>query len=497
VRWLRSLSLRTRLVISTVALLAIVLVSLGLLVNAILASRLHSDLRQRLVERAGFAAVLSERGLTGQQLADSLTGQGITGSVIASDGETFVGRDQPRPSPPGDHSGRPPTRPSTPATVAPTITQSGDEVSATVNLAGSRLLLTTSSGDIERTLSLLKTTELAAGAAFLLIAGLLSLAVVRGALGPLHKMGALADRIRGGDRGLRLRPARPQTDIGRTAAAIDAMLDSLEAAEADAQSAEVRMRQFLADASHDLRTPLAVMSAAAEELLRTDPARSDRERLLVELIREGRRAGRLVDDLVLMARLDDADPSSALLTDDVELVALVASNVEHARLVMRDRVIELDRPATEVWVRGDGDRIKRAITNLLDNARNATAAGGRIRVTVHPAPGTSAALIEVRDDGPGLPPGEHERVFDRFVRLGERRGAADGTGEGAGLGLPIARAIARAHGGDLISVPARTGAHFALTLPAFGGIPSPAVGGPPKAVDGRREGSATEVLSGA
>jgi signal transduction histidine kinase len=478
-RWLRSLSLRTRLVISTVALLAIVLVSLGLLVNAILAARLHSDLRQRLVERAGFATVLSERGLTGQQLADSLTGQGITGSVIASDGETFVGRDQPRPSPPGDRSGRPPGRPSAPATVAPTITQQGDEVSATVSLAGSRLLLTTSSGDIERTLSLLRTTEVAAGAAFLLVAGLVSLAVVRGALHPLHKVGALADRVRGGDRGLRLRPARPQTDIGRTAAAIDAMLDSLEAAEADAQSAEVRMRQFLADASHDLRTPLAVMSAAAEDLLRTDPDRSDRERLLVELIREGRRAGRLVDDLVLMARLDDADPSSALLRDDVELTALIASSVEHARLVMRDRVIELDRPVTDLWISGDSDRIKRAVTNLLDNARDATPPGGRIRVSVVAAPGAASALVEVRDDGPGLPVGEHERVFDRFVRLGERRGAGDGSG----LGLPIARAIARAHGGDLVSRAAHRGAHFALTLPAFGGFPSPAVVGPPKAGD--------------
>ena len=140
----------------------------------------------------------------------------------------------------------------------------------------------------------------------------MSFAVVRGALAPLRRMSALADRIRAGDRGLRLRPARPETDLGRTATAIDAMLDSLEAAESDAQSAELRMRQFLADASHDLRTPLAVMSAAAEELLRADPGRAERERRLVELIREGRRAGRLVDDLLLMARLDDADPSSAL-----------------------------------------------------------------------------------------------------------------------------------------------------------------------------------------
>ncbi len=344
-----------------------------------------------------------------------------------------------------------------------TITEQGEQLFARVDIGSSDLLLTTSQADIEHTLSVLKTIELIAGAAFLFIAGLLSFMVVRGALSPLRKMSALADRIRAGDRGLRLRPSRPETDLGRTATALDAMLDSLEAAESDAQSAELRMRQFLADASHDLRTPLAVMSAGAEELLRTDPSRPERERRLVELVREGRRAGRLVDDLLLMARLDDADPSSALMHHPVDLADLVTSVVGQARLVQRDRSISLSTGDGPLLVNADADRLIRVLTNLLDNARDATAIGGHIWVQVEAA--DDGCIVDVRDDGRGIPVADQERIFDRFVRLDQaRRGAGDGR-SGAGLGLPIARAIARAHGGELTSQPAARGAHFQLRLP--------------------------------
>jgi two-component system, OmpR family, sensor kinase len=468
-------SLRGRLVAATVALLFVVLVSLGVLVNTILSERLHSDLRQSLSTRAKFASVLSARGLTGQQLADALTGQGITTSVQV-DGSTFIGRDQPRPNGQngpggpgtGNRGGPANQNASLAAAGSPvTITQQGDQLFARVDVGSSDLLLTTSQGDIEHTLSVLKTTELAAGAAFLLIAGVVSFMVVRGALGPLRKMSALADRIRAGDRGLRLRPSRPETDLGRTATALDAMLDSLEAAEADAQSAELRMRQFLADASHDLRTPLAVMSAAAEQLLRSDPGRVERERRLVELIREGRRAGRLVDDLLLMARLDEADPSAALLREQVDVTELVSSAVARARFVIRERTIELHVEADPVIVLADADRLTRVVTNLLDNARDATTPGGHIWVQV--AAVGSWCVVDVRDDGAGIPADAHDRVFDRFVRLdsGRRRDAPDPSDgrSGAGLGLPIARAIARGHGGELTSWPAPTGAHLRLELP--------------------------------
>jgi two-component system OmpR family sensor kinase len=453
-------SLRRRIVVSTLLLLLTVLVSLGVLVDVILSNRLHADLRQRLTERAKYASVLAGRGLTGQQLADDLTGQGITGSV-QSGGQTYIGRDQPPGGPPGRGNGGPggANRPgTTTATATVTMSRHGAQLFAQVQLASSSLLLTTSEAEIDHTMSVLRTVELAAGAVTLLVAGALSFTVVGGALAPLRKMTALADRIRAGDRGRRLRPRHPNTDLGRTATALDAMLDSLEDAESDAQSAELRMRQFLADASHDLRTPLAVMSAGAEQLLRSDPGRVERERLLVELIREGRRAGRLVDDLLLMARLDDPDPSSALMRSEVDLVELLGAAVRRVRPLIRDRQIDFKAPAGGgLVVAADADRLTRVVMNLLDNARDATSAGGRISVVASGERGQ--AVIDVRDDGPGVPTGQHERIFDRFVRLDETRRRG-----GTGLGLPIARAIARAHGGELRSLSASVGAHFRLEL---------------------------------
>lgn len=452
-------SLRRRLVVSTVALLFTVLVSLGVLVDVILSNRLHSDLRQRLSERAKYATVLAGRGLVGQQLADDLTGQGITGSV-QSGGQTYVGRDQP-PNRPG---GGPPNRPGPDGGVAQasaatvTMSRHGAQLFAQVDLGSSSLLLTTSEDDIDHTMGVLRTTELAAGAATLLVAGGLSFSLVGNAIAPLRRMTELADRIRAGDRGRRLRPSRPDTDLGRTAIALDAMLDSLESAETEAQSAETRMRRFLADASHDLRTPLAVMSAGAEQLLRSDPGRVERERRLVELIREGRRAGRLVDDLLLMARLDDPEPSSALLRERIDLTELVEGVLERVRPVMRERTVQLTGPAEPLIVNGDADRLTRVVTNLLDNARDATAPGGQVWITLSAM--DARAEIDVRDDGPGIPAGEHDRVFDRFVRLEDA-----GRRSGSGLGLPIARAIARAHDGELRSVPAATGAWMRLELP--------------------------------
>jgi signal transduction histidine kinase len=445
-------------VLSTVALLCTVLISLGVVVDVILSDRLHSDLRSRLTERARYAAVLAARGLTGQQLADDLTGQGITGSVRIS-GQVYFGREQP--PPPGSPAFRARPGSGTPVVATPTVTMSkhGSQLFAQVDLGDSSLLLTTSEADIDHTLGVLRTTELAAGAATLLVAALLSFTVVGRALSPLRRMAALADRIRGGDRGGRLRPRNPNTDLGRTAAALDAMLDSLEDAEAEAQSAEHRMRRFLADASHDLRTPLAVMSAGAEQLLRNEHGRTERERLLVELIREGRRAGRLVDDLLLMARLDDPDPSSALLRTQVDLVALVESAVERVRPVMPGRIVELEVDGAHVVVLGDADRLTRVLTNLLDNARDATGPGSVIGVSVQAA-GGSRVWVDVRDDGPGVPAADHERIFDRFVRLDDTRRRG-----GNGLGLPLARAIARGHDGELISLPAERGAHFRLELP--------------------------------
>ena len=227
------------------------------------------------------------------------------------------------------------------------------------------------------------------------------------------------------------------------------MLDALEAS-------ELRMRAFLADASHDLRTPVAGVIATADALLRDDPDRAERERRLVAMVREARRAGRLVDDLLLMARLDGADPAAALRRQPVDLAVLAEEVAATQQLLGADVRAETE-PAP---VEGDPEQLTRVLTNLADNGRRA---GGRVLIAVRREGGQ--AVVEVTDDGPGVPPAERDRVFERFVRL------EAGPGRN-GLGLPIALAVARAHGGDLTCEDAPVGARFVLRMPAEETVPA-------------------------
>jgi two-component system, OmpR family, sensor kinase len=444
----RTPSLRLRVVLAVLGLLTVALVGLGLLVNAVLAARLHADLRDRLTERAGFAQLLASRGYTDQELADRLTGQGIT-AVVRDGGAEVYGRSFPdRGRPPGP---RPP-RPSVDTSHVRIGTVDG-VLTAELPLIRGTLTLSASEAEIDHTLAQLRTVELAAGAGMVVLTGLLLTRVVSSALAPLGRMTTLAGRIAAGNRGERLQPDTPGTDLGRTAVAFDGMLDALEAS-------ELRMRAFLADASHDLRTPIAGVIATADALLRDDPDRAERERRLVAMVREARRAGRLVDDLLLMTRLDGADPAAALRRQPVDLAALAEDVAATQRLLGAD-VHAATEPAS---VEGDPEQLTRVLTNLADNARRA---GRQVRITVRREGGQ--AVAEVIDDGPGVPPADRDRVFERFVRL------EAGPGRN-GLGLPIARAVARAHGGELTCEDAPAGARFVLRMPAEEMVPAGNIG---------------------
>jgi len=445
----RTPSLRLRVVLAVLGLLTVALVGLGLLVNAVLAARLHADLRDRLTERAGFAQLLAGRGYTDQDLADRLTGQGIT-AVVRDGGSSVYGRYVPFPRG-GPPAGRP-NRPDVDTSGVRVTTQDG-VLTATLPLARGTLTLSADDGEIRHTLAQLRTVELVAGAGVLVVTGLLLTRVVSNALAPLGRMTTLAGRIAAGNRGERLRPDTPGTDLGRTAVAFDGMLDALEAS-------ELRMRAFLADASHDLRTPIAGVIATADALLRDDPDRAERERRLVAMVREARRAGRLVDDLLLMTRLDGTDPAAALRRQPVDLAALAEEVAATQRLLGAD-VRALTEPAR---VEGDPEQLTRVLTNLADNGRRA---GRRVLITVRPEGGH--AVAEVTDDGPGVPRADRDRVFERFVRL------EAGPGRN-GLGLPIARAVARAHGGDLTCEDAPAGARFVLRVPAEEKVPAGNIG---------------------
>lgn len=443
---LRTPSLRVRVVLAVLGVVAVALVGLGLLVNAVLAARLHADLRDRLTERAGFAQLLAGRGYTDQDLADRLTGQGIT-AVVQDGGSAVYGRNFPPPAGAGRPGPRPP-RPAVDASSVRVSTGAGGVLSATLPLTRGSLTLSTDDGEIVHTLAQLRTVEWIAGAGILAVSGLLLTRVVSGALAPLSRVAAVAGRIAAGSRGERLRPTRPGTDLGRTAVALDGMLDALEAS-------ELRMRGFLADASHDLRTPVAGMLAASESLLRDDPDRPERERRLVAMVREARRAGRLVDDLLLMARLDGAaDPGAELRRQPVDLAVLAGEVAAAQRLLGADVLVEAGGPAV---VSGDREQLARVLTNLADNARRA---GPRVRIAVRSGP--AGVAVEVTDNGPGVRPADRNRIFDRFVRLE----AGPPSPARHGLGLPIARAVARAHGGDLTCEDAYAGARFVLRVPA-------------------------------
>ena len=440
---MRTPSLRVRVVLAVLGVMTVAMVGLGLLVNAVLGARLHADLRDRLTERAGFAQLLAGRGYGDQELADRLTGQGIT-AVVQDGGSAVYGRYFP---PPG--AGRPGPRPPRPAVDTSSVqvsTGAGGVLTATLPLARGTLTLSADDGEIGHTLGQLRTVEWVAGAGILALSGLLLTRVVSGALAPLSRVAGVAGRIAAGNRGERLRPTRPGTELGRTAVALDGMLDALEAS-------EVRMRGFLADASHDLRTPVAGVIAAADSLLRDDPDRAERERRLVAMVREARRAGRLVDDLLLMARLDGfggTDPQRELRRQPVDLAVLAEEVAAAQRLLGADVQARTDGPAP---VAGDPEQLTRVLTNLADNARREAA---HVRLDVRRWDGQ--VTVEVTDDGPGIPPAERDRVFERFVRL------EAGPGRN-GLGLPIARAVARAHRGDLTCENAPAGARFVLRIP--------------------------------
>jgi two-component system, OmpR family, sensor kinase len=234
--------------------------------------------------------------------------------------------------------------------------------------------------------------------------------VVRLALSPLDDMTRLARGVAGGRRGERLWPDAADTELGRTAAAFDDMLDALEGAEQRALASEAGMRRFVADAAHELRTPIAGIAAAAEAALQNPNGDHEtRQRLLVVLGREAHHAGRLIDDLLDLARIDTG---LTLHPDVTDIRHVVVEQVERAQLLHPDLVLRVEGPSTTAPV--DAARIGQVVANLLNNACAVTPAGGTVRVVVSRPPG--AVSLAVHDAGPGVPAADRERIFDRLVR---------------------------------------------------------------------------------
>lgn len=458
---LRTRSLRTRVTVVVLVFVAAMLLVLGVATDVALRARLEGELRARLTDRASFATFLVGRVADDADLVNQLEGDGISVSLTTASGEV-VAKGPLRP----DGTASAPARPGPAGQKGPAggpaapVTRTGEVLQVSETLAdGSTITLLADAGDVRRTLDQVRTTLLVAGIGLLALAAVTLGPVIGRALRPLDQMTATARSITAGDRGRRLRPDRPGTELGRTATAFDAMLDEVEGAETTALAAERRLRTFLSDAAHELRTPLTGVQAAAERLLRGDGDRARTEELSVTVIREARRAGRLVDDMLTMARID---AGLELDRTPQDLGALAARAAATAQLRHPGAIVVVQSPEP-VTAAVDADRIVQVLSNLCDNAVNAGARTVRIDVARTADRSSVEASVDIVDDGPGVPEAERERVFQRLVRLDPARSGAGGSG----LGLPIARGIAEAHGGRLeLVAPDGPGARVRLTLPA-------------------------------
>ncbi|WP_283133894.1 sensor histidine kinase [Rhizohabitans arisaemae] len=294
----------------------------------------------------------------------------------------------------------------------------------------------------------------------LVAVGLLALRFVRRSLRPLNRIAETAAAIGSGDLTRRVDVTRPRTEVGRLGLALNAMLGQIESAFRKRESSEERLRRFLADASHELRTPVATIRGYAELFRRGAAHRpDDLAKVMSRIESEAERMGSLVDEMLLLTRLDEGRP---LESEPVDLAALAADAVADARAVAPGRRFALDCPEP-VEVYGDEARLRQVFGNLLSNVIRHTPEGTPARLRLTESAGM--AVLEVADEGPGLTPEERVRVFERFYRTD--RGRSRGRG-GSGLGLAIVAAVAEAHGGDVEAAcdPTAPGTTFRLRLPA-------------------------------
>jgi len=330
-------------------------------------------------------------------------------------------------------------------------------------LPGGQLLVAAAPlADLSATLNGLLAVEALVGLAVLVLLSAGDLAVVRRALRPLGLIAATAAAIAAGDRSRRVPLAASDTEVGRVAGALNRMLTENEAAFAAREGSEARLRRFVANASHELRTPLASVRGYTELLQTGDAATpADRTLTLTRIEAEAIRMSGLVEDLLLLARLDQG---RRLRRDPVDLAALATDAVTDLRAADPTRPVALHAD-TQVIVAGDADRLRQVLANLLTNARQHTPPGTPVQVSVHSLGPT--AVLEVADDGPGLTPSQAAQVFERFYRADpSRTRTSDGT-LGAGLGLAIVAAITHGHGGHAAATTRPgTGASFRVELPA-------------------------------
>jgi two-component system OmpR family sensor kinase len=324
---------------------------------------------------------------------------------------------------------------------------------------------------VDSTLNQLAEFDLIIGAAVLLVLAGLSYIAVRHSLRPLVDVEHTAAAIAAGDLSQRVPQSDPRTEVGRLAGALNGMLSQIESAfrareasEQEARTSETRMRRFITDASHELRTPLTSIRGFAE-LYRMGavPEESDVDRVMTRIESESTRMGLLVDDLLLLARLDQQRPLERELVD---LETIASDAVHDAQAVAPGRDVQLQLSTHEpVIVVGDDARLRQVVGNLVTNALTHTpeSAAVTIGLSIDDSEAERFAVLVVADSGPGLSPKDAQRIFERFYRVEESRTRANG---GSGLGLSIVAALTAAHGGTTdVETKLGIGSRFRIRLP--------------------------------
>ncbi|MGV9303941.1 MULTISPECIES: sensor histidine kinase [unclassified Nonomuraea] len=453
------MTLRIKLIAATLALLAFGLTFIGVLSVSVL----HTYLIDRVDTQI---SVVAARALMRVQHrgAPALKNLVLEPDVIVKAGGPWVsGLD-------ADHRQLPvvPVPPPAVPTTVPAVSGDGEwrvqEVRGPDNAV---VLIAMDLDEVTQITRRLALIELLGGGGIMLILTVVGITSVRKSMRPLAQIERTAEAIAGGELGRRVPDGNPRTEVGRLARALNGMLAQIEAAfaartasENAASRSEERMRRFVADAAHELRTPLTTIRGFAE-YARQNPE-ADPAEMLARVERAAGRMSLLVDDLLLLARVDQQRP---LQMRPVDMLALAADAVHDARILAPERGISLEVVGgAALIVSGDEVRLRQVVGNLMSNALTHTPADTPVTIRVGAAGAT--VFLEVVDKGPGLTPEQAERVFERFYRADSARARRSEDDRGSGLGLAIVAALVEAHGGSVVvhSVPGE-GATFRVELP--------------------------------
>ena len=310
---------------------------------------------------------------------------------------------------------------------------------------------------VDKTLSQLRFLFLILGLIALIAIAMAARWIIALGLKPLEAVEDTAEAIAAGDLSARLPAAKPDTEVGRLTTSLNTMLARIEESFTARLESENKLRRFVADASHELRTPLTAIRGFAELHRQGAVVGEEKTKELINRIeKESVRMSSLVEDLLLLARLDQ---SRELAKEPVDLNTLITEAVASARAAGPNHPIEIKLEASEIFVLGDSQRIHQVIANLLANARAHTPNGTEISITA--MQGVSETTIAVSDKGPGLSKADQDRIFERFYRADPSR--VRNSGEGSGLGLSIVDAVMKAHGG-YVSVKSEVGRGATFTL---------------------------------